>query len=112
MLPTFADDAVAIVHPVWVTDPRNSRRATFPDDAPRVVVEGCSVQPGATAEALEGRDTTTVRWTVYAPEGTPVDSTDAIEYEGVRYAVDGQPAVHRSPTGATSHVAILLVDWK
>ena len=109
---SFANDTIDVIPPVWVTDARNNRNATFPPDAPRTPVPGCSVQPGATSEVLDGRDTTAVRWTVFAPADAPVESVDAVEWQGVRYAVDGHPARHRSPTGTASHTVILLVDWK
>lgn len=112
MLISFANDTVEVVHPVWVEDSRNIRRATYPDDAPTTVVDGCSVQQGASTEVLGGRDTTAVRWTVLAPAGTTVEETDAVKFEGHRYRVDGHPARQKSPTGALDHVAILLLDWK
>lgn len=112
MLPSFANDVIDVEKPVWVTDSRNTRRATFPAGNPRTHVAGCSVQPGASAEVLAGRTSVSVRWTVFAPPGTAVEATDSVLFEGTRYAVDAEPGGYRSPTGATSHVVILLLDWK
>lgn len=112
MLPSFAEDVIEVESPVWVLDSRNTRRPTFPVGNLRTRVPGCSVQPGASAEILAGRTTTSVRWTVFAPPGTAVEATDTVMFEGTRYAVDGEAARHRSPTGATSHVMLLLLDWK
>jgi hypothetical protein len=53
-----------------------------------------------------------VRWSWFAPPGTDVQATDAVEWEGKTYAVDGEPARHRSPTGDLDHVLVLLIDWR
>ena len=112
MLPSFADDVIEVESPVWVVDSRNVRRPTFPVGNPRTRVPGCSAQPGASTEVLAGRTTTSVRWTLYVPPGIAIDATDTVLFEGVRYAVDGEPERHRSPTGSVSHSMLLLVDWK
>lgn len=71
------------------------------------------MQPGASPELVaDGRTTVTIRWTVLAPPGVDVEPADAIEYRGKLYAVDGEPLVWDSPTGALDHVALLLIDWK
>lgn len=112
MLPSFADDEILLVHPAWVTDSRGTRRPDYAGGA-RVPVPGCIVQPGASVEVLEQRvGAVAVRWSVFAPPGTVVEAADAAEYGGRLYAIDGEPARHRSPTGALDHVLLLLVDWK
>lgn len=113
MLPSFASDTITAVRPAWTTDSRNRRVADY--DGPgavRSTVTGCSVQAGASVEVLAGRQQVAVRWTVYAPPGTDIEATDAVEVEGRRYAVDGEPQRVKSPTGALSHVLLLLIDWK
>lgn len=111
MLPSFATQEITLVHPVWTTDARNVRRPDYGPAAERVVVPGCSVQPGASVELLGGRNSVAVRWSVYAPPGTVVEATDAAEYRGRLYRVDGQPDLWPSPTGALDHVLLLLLDW-
>lgn len=111
-MPSFANQAVTVVHPAWITDARNNRKAVFDERATRVLVQGCSVQPGASAELLAGLGTVTVRWTVLAPVGTAVEATDAVEVVGKRYAVNGEPMRQPSATGALDHVLLLLIDWK
>ena len=112
MLPSFATDTIHVVTPVWVDD----RGTMVPDwsqpPASRTPVYGCSVQPGASTEDLLGRQNVTVRWTVWAPEGTVVDAHQGVEWQGVVYQVDGEPLSWRSPSGAVSHVVLLLVDWQ
>lgn len=113
MLPSFATDSVVRVRPVWTTDARGTRRADYGAAAARVTVAGCLVQPGASVEVLENRvGAVAVRWSVFMPPGTDIEATDAVEVDGRLYAVDGEPARHRSPTGALSHVLALLIDWK
>ncbi|AYN56827.1 head-to-tail stopper [Arthrobacter phage Andrew] len=111
MLPSFATQEITLVHPVWTADARNVRRPDYGAAAERVPVPGCSVQPGASAEVLGGRDSVAVRWSVYAPAGTVVEATDAVEYLGKLYRVEGQPQAWPSATGALDHVLLLLLDW-
>lgn len=111
MLPSWASDTITIVTPVMVTE----RGKSVPDwsqspDA-STVVEGCSVQPGASAEDIAARQGVTVRFTVLAPPGTFTLPHDAVIFQGVRYAINGAPAAWSSPTGAVSNVAIYIMDW-
>lgn len=114
MLPSFASDTPTLIKPTWTTDARNQRRPDYGDAAERVPVPGSLLQPGASVEVMDVRaaGAVAVRWSWFAPAGTVVDPTDAVEWEGTRYAVDGQSARHRSPTGALDHVLVLLIDWK
>lgn len=113
MLPSFASDTPVLIRPVWVTDARGTRRPDFGSGATRIPVPGSILQPGASQEVLDNRvGAVAVRWSWFAPPGTDVTAADAVEWEGRRYAVDGEPARHRSPTGALSHVLVLLIDWK
>lgn len=112
-MPSFATDTVTRVRPAWVTDARGTRRPDWGPAAVRDVLAGCLVQPGASAEVLAERvGAVAVRWSVFLPPGTDLAATDGVEFEGRLYAVDGEPARHRSPTGALSHVLALLIDWK
>ena len=112
MLPSFASQEITVVHPVWTTDARNVRKPDYGPAAGRTPVPGCSVQPGASPELVtDGRDTTAIRWTVLAPPSIVVEATDAVEYRGRLYKVDGEPMVWDSPTGALDHVALFLIDW-
>lgn len=113
MLPSFASDTPVRVRPTWITDARGTRRADYGDGAGRVPVPGSLLQPGASQEVLDARvGAVAVRWSWFAPPGTDVEATDAVEWQGKRYAVDGEPARHRSPTGTLDHVLVLLIDWK
>lgn len=111
MLPSFADDVVQVIEPSWFDD-RGTATADYNTPASVTPVPGCSVQYGASSEDLAGRTNLTVRYTVLAPPGAPITEHSAVEFEGVRYSVEGMPARWKSPTGAVSHVSVLLVDWR
>lgn len=111
MLPSFANDDVTVIEPSWFDD-RGTATADYDNPMSVKEVRGCSVQYGASAEDLAGRTQLTVRYTVLAPPGAPITEHSAVEYEGTRYSVEGQPARWKSPTGAVSHVSVLLIDWK
>jgi len=113
MLPSFANDTPTLIRPTWTTDARGTRRADYGAGATRTDVPGSRLQPGASQEVLDNRvGAVAVRWSWFAPPGTDVEPTDAVDWEGQRYAVDGQPARHRSPSGTLDHVLVLLIDWK
>jgi hypothetical protein len=111
MLPSFAKETVTIVRPSWV-DERGKQIPDYENPAETVTLANCSVQPGATSEVLEGRQNSTIRFSLYAPPGTVIGAQDAVIYDGVRYAVDGAGQSWKSPTGAVSHVVAALVDWE
>lgn len=112
MLPSFATQTVDVVRPVYISD----RGTQVPDwSAPLVSdvsVSGCSVQPGASEEALLGRQGSTVRWTVFMPPGVTISAYDGVRHNSVIYQVDGEPKVWPSPTGGLSHIEVLLIDRK
>lgn len=112
-MPSFATQEITAVRPKWTTDARGIRKPDYGEAAEREVVRGCSVQPGASPELVAaGRTTTTIRYTVLAPPSLVLESADAVEYRGRRYAVDGEPQAWPSATGALDHVALFLIDWK
>lgn len=108
---SFATQEIEILRPLFVRD--NGSLVAHPTDTePARTVEGCDVQPGATAEVLEHANATLVAWTVQAPAGVDVESTDRVRYRGVVYAIGGEPARWPSPTGALAHTTIALTRWK
>lgn len=105
--------SITIVRPSMADD----RGTPVPDyDHPESteVVNGCSVQPGspASTEVLASRQGVIIRWTVYAPPGLDIGAHDAVEFEGRRYSVDGEPARWPSPTGGLDNTVISLVDFR
>lgn len=108
MLPSWASQTVAITEPTWVSE-RGTKIATYAGAG--VNVAGCSVQPGGSSEDVMMRQGVTVRATAFLPPGTAVTAQARVTVDGVHYAIDGAPEVWASPTGAVSHVKLVLVDW-
>jgi len=90
---TTADDGYGNAEPDW-------------DNATATAVPGCSVQPLAGTELLQGRDTVVTRWTVWAPPETDLVATDRVEWAGETYDVDGD--VQRWDFPPLSHLVALL----
>ena len=109
MLPSFARDTVTITEPVWVSE-RGKQTKTYP--GPGVEVHGCDVQQGASDSDRAGRDNLQVAYTALLPPGTPVTRHARVTYEGEHFRVEGRPNRVKSPTGAVSHVSVLLMDWE
>lgn len=111
MLMSFMRQEATVIRPSWTDD----RGTLVPDwDTPdsTQVVAGCSVQPGASVESLDGRQGVTIRWSVYMPPGVEVSAHDGVRFEGKRYHIDGEPRSWQSPTGRLSHTEVLLIDWQ
>lgn len=112
MLPSWASDAIKVLTPVIVMERGKEVADWSQPPASSVTVRGCDVQPGASTEEVAARQNVIIRHTVWAPPATVVGAHDAMEYDGTRYAVDGEPMRWKSPTGAVSHVQIYLIDWE
>lgn len=110
MLPSFASDTIVRVRAVTVEDDHGDLSRDWAT-SDRVTISGCLVQPGASQEILDNRESVSIAWTVYAPYGSDVVSTDRVEFEGVTYPVSGEPLRWRSPSGQLSHVVIALERW-
>lgn len=111
MLPSFMNRTVTVVRP----GARQQRGTTVPDwehPESKTVVRGCNVQTPTTGEELDGRTATTLGGTVYLPPGTDVRAGDAIDYNGRRFHVVGEPMVWESPTGALDHVQVRISEWE
>ena len=73
-----------------------------------VVVQGVYA-PGGSTETMQGRDSVTTTGIVYLPAGTPVDALAAVDIDGERFEVDGEPTVWRHAlTGWTPGVEVRL----
>lgn len=53
--------------------------------------------PGGSTETVQGQDMLVVQPTVVLPAGTDVAAIDAVEIDGDRYEVDGNPSAPVSP---------------
>lgn len=105
----FATQSITRLRPTTSVDSHGNDSVGW-DDADDLVINFCSVQPGATDEDLQNREGVLIQWTVYAPAGADVRATDAVVFEGVRYAVDGEPK--RWKSGLLDHTVIALIRWE
>ncbi len=56
-----------------------------------VDIPGCSVQPRATNERVDQRDTVVTLMTAFLPPGSDVTHTDQLRYRGDLYQIDAAP---------------------
>lgn len=115
MLPSWCRDSVTVVRPAAMT----SRGTTIPDweNATTHALNGCSVQLPNTSMALNGREQTALRGTLYAPPASDVRAGDRIDWTDQmsvihRFLVDGEPMPWTSPTGCVTHVQARLAEWR
>lgn len=106
----WAMQTVTVIKPTMVDD-RGTPRPDYDQPAQRFDVS-CRVQPRGAEEALDGRTSNIIRWYVFAPADTDLTHLDAVEYLGVRYAVDGDPMRWFSPTGRVDYIRASLIDWQ
>jgi hypothetical protein len=105
MLPTFARDTIARVRPTLAADGHGNMEPNW-SDAATLSISGCSVQPGASTEDQTNRSGVSTLWTVYAPPTSDVTAHDAVDFRGVRYQVNGEPALWSQ--GFLDHMVIQL----
>jgi hypothetical protein len=75
---------------------RDSKGVVIPGPVQEIDVPGCAVTPRQVSVALggpeqQGRDSTSTGWTVYAPPGTAVLTTDQARIRGTVYPITGEP---------------------
>lgn len=90
------------------------RGSTVPDwsSTDTLEIQGCSVQPAATALSQDGRVLgVTDGMTAYLPPEADVAAGDHILFDGEEYTIMGQPRKWQSPTGAVSHMQLDLQRW-
>lgn len=101
--------SVTRLRPTFTRDSHGNDSEDWSDPA-SLLIPGCSVQPGVTSEDRQNRDTTLIAFTVIAPAGIDVLSTDRIVYSGNTYEIDGEP--ERWETGILDHTNLYLKRWE
>nr|DAW51550.1 MAG TPA: Minor capsid protein [Caudoviricetes sp.] len=109
MLPSFAKETIEVQRIVYVEDDRGEYVTNSYDSH---TIAGCSVQPGASVEFTDRRDTVQITATLYASPGADIQAGDKIICGGRRYEVDGEPTQWKSPTGRVSHTLAALKTWE
>lgn len=100
------------IRPTQRTNSRNNIEYDY-DQAARDEIPGRRVvEPGASVDEFGDRDLTRIEWTVRIFGRPDIDRRDAIELDGARYAIEGQPLTHRSPSRRLDHVVIALSKWE
>lgn len=81
------------------------------DAAPAtLLLTGCSVQPGAPQEVLQGREATRIAYTAWCPPGFDVRGSDFARFGGHLYRVAGEP--QRWCALGADHDVILFERWE
>lgn len=104
MLP-FTTDDVTIVHAELVEGYANNYIRDWAY-ATRTTVRGL-VQQTSTTETVRGNDQVTAIFLILLPPGTPVASSDRIEWAGRTLEVDGPPS---SWPGPAAHIELTAVE--
>ena len=86
---------VTVIHPAA----RDGRTGDPSGSETTESVSGCFWQPRSTSEALDRRDTVTADAFCSMPATATISAADQLEFAGVRYGIDGQPALHHTPAG-------------
>lgn len=111
MMPSFARDSVKIIR----GEEKEERGTTVIDfdNAETHEITRCSFQPVSSATTwTDTRQAVTVRAVLYLPPSADIKSGDIVEFEGVKYAIDGTPHKWRSPSGRVDNIQCSLIDWQ
>lgn len=111
---SFANRTITVIRPGRYQD-HGSWYDDWDNPEPETDIEGCIIFPGVSVEDNDRQDAQNVTYTVLAPEGSDVRTTDKIRVDvepGLDLAVYGRPRPERSPTGRLNHLRIELRDWE
>ena len=111
MFPSFARQSVTRERSLRVSDGRGGFEYDWTAPA-ALVLNGCTVQPGASAEDMANRAGVLVTWTVMVGGVPDVQAGDRIVVRGTPYSIDGEPARWPSATGGLDHTVLLLKRWE
>lgn len=82
------------------------------DNPTEIPIPGCTDYALSGVETLQGTEVAMGSRQMFMPAGTDVRATDRIRHLGYVWEIVGEPAPQISPTGALSHVEVLLKRWK
>ena len=108
-LPSFSTDTITIIRPTIKTE-RGTQFYDW-DNAARIDVDGCNVQPMNTVLNQQERFAVDTTYTLLCPPETEIYFYDRVEYQGEQYTINGKPFLLKSPSGAVSHIKCTLEVW-
>lgn len=94
---SFLNQTVTVIRPAWVSE-RGDLVADWINATEHPITK-CRVQPVVGDEIRNNRDAVITRWTLFAPTGADIESTDRVRHAGTVYDVDGDIRRWPSPTG-------------
>jgi hypothetical protein len=110
MIVSFAGQTVTRIRADLIEDPDGSNYGNPMwdwDHAERVDIEDVSVQPVARPELIgPAADAVPTRWLIVDSANGNFLATDRVEYNGVEYEVDGDPAEYE--TGVLDHAELFI----
>jgi len=110
-LPSFCRETVD-VYRAPIKDSRGTQIRDW-DNQTKTTITGCTVQPSSTStDMTEARAAVHNTAIGYFPPGTDIAKGDIVEWQGIKYLVDGSPMPMASPSGAVSHVRVNLTEWE
>lgn len=104
MIPRLGGHTVTVIRPPG-NDPFGD---PLPGDPAETEVSGAFMQPGATTERTDDRDTVDSAWTCFLPPGTDIRATDRLRWRSAVYEVDGDPQPFDDLRGTTHHLEVRL----
>lgn len=111
MMPSWARDTVTVHRAEYITE-RGTKVRDW-EHAQTHTIANCSFQHANSRTSWnDPRQAVTVRANLWLPPGSDIAEGDLIEFDSVKYAIDGAPHPWRSPSGRVDHIQCALIDWR
>lgn len=110
MLVSFATQTPVILRPGEIVE----WGQTVPDwdDVTEIEVPGCTDYALSGVETVSGMQVVAGARQMFMPAGTDIRGTDRVKHLGRVWEIIGEPSEQISPTGALSHVEVVLKRWE
>lgn len=110
MIVSFANQTVTRIRAEFVEDPDGANYGNGSwdwDNAERVDIDDLSVQPVQRPEIVgPAADAVPTRWLIVDSVNGNFLATDRVEYNGIQYEIDGEPAEFE--TGVLDHAELFI----
>jgi hypothetical protein len=95
------------------SDDHGSEISDWSGEPTPTVVQGCSVQPGVSAEDRTHREADLVAFTVFMPTAdVDVTSSDRLRFRGHDHPVLGMPEQWVDEDPNVAHTKVLVASWR